>query len=169
MMEHAAAEFDLEKLGRWVQRIGTGLLTTIHADGFLHTRPVQTLRFEATGDLWFFTDWHSPKVGELERDTRACVAYADSVANVYVAISGVGHLIRDAEKAKQLWSIEQRAYYPEGPSDPRLAILRVSIERGEYWAAPGRLSYLFAAAKATVTGTPATIIGENFKLPERGS
>jgi hypothetical protein len=38
------------------------------------------------------------------------------------------------------------------------------IERAEYWIAPGRVSYLFAAARAAVTGIPAAVIGENRKL-----
>jgi general stress protein 26 len=76
----------------------------------------------------------------------------------------LGRLFRDPQKAEELWSIEQRAYYPNGPGDERLALLRVDIERAEYWIAPGRLSYLIAAAKAAVTGTPAGVIGENRKI-----
>jgi general stress protein 26 len=83
---------------------------------------------------------------------------------VYVAVTGSGCLIRDSQKAKELWSIEQRAYYPEGPEDERLALLRVVIERAEYWIAPGRVSYIVAAVTAAVTGTPAGIIGKNRKI-----
>jgi general stress protein 26 len=63
-----------------------------------------------------------------------------------------------------LWSFEQRAYYRGGPEDERLALLRIVIERAEYWIAPGRPSYMVAALKAAVTGTPAGIIGENRKI-----
>ena len=83
---------------------------------------------------------------------------------MYVAVSGSGGLFRDNQKARQLWSIEQRAYYPEGPEDEHLALLRVLIERAEYWIAPGRTSYLVAAVAAAATGTPAGVIGENHKL-----
>jgi general stress protein 26 len=103
-------------------------------------------------------------VDELRRDIRVSLGYADPAKHVYVAVSGVGTLLRDPDKAKAIWKIEQRAYYPEGPEDPRLALLRVGIEHAEYWIAPGRLSYLVAAAKAVVTGTPVGVIGENSKL-----
>jgi len=73
-------------------------------------------------------------------------------------------LFRDLQKAQQLWSIEQRAYYPEGPEDRRLAVLRVRIERAEYWIAPGRTSYLVAALTAALTGIPAGVIGENRRI-----
>lgn len=155
---------DLKKVNELIQDIQIALFTTVDSEGSFHTRPLQTLQVEPDGKLWFFTDWSSPKVDELEHDVRVCLGYADPSNNTYVAISGTGRLLRDPEKAKQLWRLEQRAYYPEGPEDPRLALLQVRIERAEYWIAPGRLSYLFAAAGAAVTGNPVGVIGENRKI-----
>jgi general stress protein 26 len=155
---------DLAKLGELIRDIRVALLTTLDRDCRFHTRPVQTLQVEDDGTLWFFTDWSSPKVDELHHDVRVSLGYADPTKNAYVAVSGTASLLRDIQKAKQLWSIEQRAYYPEGPDDERLALLRVVIERAEYWIAPGRTSYLIAAVTAAVTGTPVGIIGENRKI-----
>jgi general stress protein 26 len=155
---------DLAKLVELIRDIRVALLTTIDRDGRLHTRPVQTLQVEADRTLWFFTDWSTPKVDELHHDVRVSLGYADPQKNVYVAVSGSGSLLRDAQKAKQLWSIEQRAYYPEGPGDERLALLRVLVERAEYWIAPGRTSYVVAAMTAAITGAPAGVIGENGKV-----
>jgi general stress protein 26 len=155
---------DFARLGQLIRDIGIALLTTVDRDGRFHTRPVQTLQVEADQALWFFTDWSSAKVDELHHDMRVSVGYADPTKNLYAVVSGVGHVFRDIEKAKQLWSIEQRAYYPEGPEDERLALLRVQVERAEYWIAPGRTSYLVAAVTAAVTGKPAGVIGENHKV-----
>jgi general stress protein 26 len=155
---------DWLKLGGLIRDIRVALLTTIDHDGRLHTRPVQTLQVDADRTLWFFTDWTSPKVDELHHDVRVSLGYADPAKNVYAAVSGSGRLFRDVQKAKQLWSVEQRAYYPAGPEDERLALLRVLIERAEYWIAPGRTSYLIAAMTAAATGTPAGVIGENRKI-----
>jgi general stress protein 26 len=157
---------DLGELIRIIQDIRIALLTTVSQDGQFHTRPVQTLKVEADATLWFFTDWTSPKVAELDRDVRVGVGYADLAKNVYVALSGEGRLLRDPQMAEELWSVEQRAYYPNGPEDERLALLRVAILHAEYWIAPGRASYLIAAARAQVTGTPAGVIGENHKIPQ---
>jgi general stress protein 26 len=155
---------DFAKLGQLIRDIRVALLTTIDRDGHFHTRPVQTLQVDADHALWFFTDWSSPKVNELQHDVRVSLGYADPAKNVYCAVSGPGNLFRDVQKAKQLWSIEQRAYYPDGPEDERLALLRVQIERAEYWIAPGRISYIVAAVTAAITGTPAGVIGENQKI-----
>jgi len=155
---------DFAKLRELIRDIRIALLTTVDRDGGFHTRPLETLQIDSDGTLWFFTDWSSPKVDELHRDLRVSLGYADASKKTYVAVSGTGTLFRDAKKSEQLWSIEQRAYYPKGPDDERLALLRVVIERAEYWIAPGRASYLVAAMKAVITGTPSGVIGENHKL-----
>jgi general stress protein 26 len=155
---------DLAQLLQIISDIRIALLTTVSREGQFHTRPIQTLKIEADATLWFFTDWSSPKVAELDRDVRVGLGYADPTKNVYAALSGEAHLIRDPQKAKELWSIEQRAYYPKGPDDERLALLRVAVLHAEYWIAPGRTSYLIAALRASVTGVPAEVIGEDHKV-----
>jgi general stress protein 26 len=78
-----------------------------------------------------------------------------------VAVNGSARVLRDPDKARQLWNVEQLAYYPDGPEDMRLALLRVQMERIEYWLAPGHGAHLMAAARAALTGRPAGIVGEN--------
>jgi general stress protein 26 len=166
MLEHAADSIagDLAELIRIIRDIRIALLTTVGREGQFHTRPVQTLKVEADATLWFFTDWTSPKVAELDHDARVGLGYSDIAKHVYVALSGEARLVRDPQKAQELWSIEQRAYYPKGPDDERLALLRVAILHAEYWIAPGRTSYIIAAVRAGVTGIPAGIVGEDHKV-----
>ena len=155
------AQDELLNVLRLIREIPIALLTTFDSGGSFHTRPVQTLAVENDGTLWFFTDVHSGKAHELCVDTRVGLGYADMAANRYVAVRGVGTLRSDAHKAQELWHFEQRAYYPDGPTDERLGVLRVQIQRAEYWIAPGRASHLFEALKATVTGLPAGVVGKN--------
>ena len=164
MSEQPGSPGDSATLAELIRQIQVGLLTTLNAQGHFHTRPVQTLEVEAGETLWFFTDWSTPKVSELESQCQVSVGYADVKNNRFVAVSGSAQLLRDPQRAKQLWSAEQLAYYPDGPEDSRLALLRVRIERAEYWLAPGRSAYLVAAARAALTGEPAGVIGENRKL-----
>jgi general stress protein 26 len=155
---------DMAQVAELVWNIRVALLTTVNREGHFHTRPIQTLQAEGGEALWFFTDWSSPKVDELLHDRRVSLGYADPRRHVYLAVSGVASLLRDPTKARELWTAEQRAYYPNGPDDERLAVLRVQVEQAEYWIAPGRVSYWIAAAKATITGRPADVVGENHKV-----
>lgn len=163
----AAAQGELPRVLDLIRHIRIALLTTFDRDGTFHTRPVQTLGVEDRGTLWFFTDVQSGKASELRTDVRISLGYADTAAHRYVAVSGVGTVRSDPEKAQELWQVEQRAYYPQGPDDQRLGLLKVEIERAEYWIAPGRASYLYAALKAAATGTAAGVIGENKQVRRR--
>jgi general stress protein 26 len=158
-MDKVPGDGDMATVAALIREIRIALLTTVDGAGRLHTRPVQVLQFEANEILWFFTGWNSRKAEQLENDEHVSVGFSDPSSNTFVAVSGLGRLLQDPSKARQLWTVEQRAYYPEGPEDPRLALLRVQIERAEYWLAPGRAAYFVAAARAAVTGEAAAIVG----------
>jgi general stress protein 26 len=154
---------DVEKLGELIKDVRIAMLTSVRRDGTLHTRPLATLKYENDGELWFFTSVDSAKVDEIEDDLRVSVAYADTDQNVYVAVSGTAEVVRDRRKAEQLWTPMAKAWFPQGLDDPQLALVRVNIERAEYWDSPGRAAYLLGIAKATLTGKP-TKMGDNRKM-----
>lgn len=159
-----AATGELPKVLDLVREIRVAFLITLSSEGEFHARPVQTLGIEPDGTLRFFTDVHSGKAEELRQDLRVGLVYADSNRNRYVAIRGTGRITRDPQRARELWSIEQLAYYPHGPEDERLGLLTVRVNHAEYWLAPGRGSYLVAALSAVVSGVPAGVVGENSQL-----
>ena len=154
---------DHEKLGELIEGAEIALVTTVEPDGTLHTRPLATLEYGNDGYLWFFTSIDSAKVDELAQDMRVSVAYANKDDHAYVAVAGTGEVIQDRQKAEELWTPMAKAWFPEGIDDPKLALLRVEIERAEYWTSPGKAAYVFGIAKAAMTGKQ-TNIGENRKL-----
>jgi general stress protein 26 len=171
-MDDLSSGGDLAKVAALIREIRIALLTTVDPSGHLRSRPLQLLQVESNHTLWFFTDWNSHKVAEIEKDERVSLGFADPARHTFVVVSGTARLLRDPDKARQLWSLEQRAYYPDGPQDSRLALLRVQIEHAEYWLAPGRTSYLVAAARAALTGEPAGIVGTHREVDQaspRGS
>jgi general stress protein 26 len=154
---------ELDKLHELIADIRIALVTSIEPDGTLHTRPLSTLKRQRDDELWFFTSIDSAKVEELEQDVNVSVAYADTSKNTYVAVSGTAAVFRDRAKAKELWTPFAKAWFPEGVDDPKLALLRVHIDRAEYWTSPGKAAYVFGMAKAMATGK-AMRMGEDHKL-----
>jgi general stress protein 26 len=54
---------------------------------------------------------------------------------------------------KELWSPLHKAWFPKGLEDPKIALLRVDVDRAEYWDAPSSAAVrLFGFAKAVLTG-----------------
>jgi general stress protein 26 len=143
----------IEHLGELIRGIKVAMMTTVEQDGSLRSRPMWTHDRDFDGELWFFTKEHSPKVEEVEHDHHVSLAYADPSRDRFVSISGRCALVLDKEKARELWNPTLKAWFPEGLDDPELALLRVSVEKAEYWDTPNsRMVQLAGFVKATLTG-----------------
>lgn len=155
MSDHEESSF--RHVAELIRDIGAAFLTSL-APGRnpigLHARPMYTLKVDPetfNGELWFFTDPDSVKAHEIESDGRVMLTYADGGRSRYVCAFGRASVVRDVEKAKALWNIHARAWWPDGPESPDLVLLRVRIHEAEYWDGPGRVSYMLSLLKAIAT------------------
>lgn len=155
----------IEKLRELIKDIDFAMFTTVdESDGTLRSRPMSTQQAEFDGDLWFFTRASAPKVDEVQREQQVNVSYADPSHNRFVSVSGTARLVRDRKKNEELWSPVLKAWFPKGLDDPDLALLRVNVQKAEYWDAPSsKLVEVAGFVKALVTGKEMEI-GENKKL-----
>jgi len=61
--------------------------------------------------------------------------------------------MRDAARARELWSPAAKAYFPRGPEDPNLVLIRVEVDQAEYWDGPHTtVGQVIAFAKALMSG-----------------
>jgi general stress protein 26 len=154
----------VKKLAELIEGIDFAMLTTVCDDGSLRSRPMSTQQFEFDGSLWFFTYSDTAKVAEVEHDRQVNVSYADPSDQKYVSVSGRATLIDDRAKIKELWNPVHKAWFPEGPDDPRLALLKVDVDKAEYWDSPSStVMHLVGFVKALATGKEYEP-GENKKL-----
>ena len=86
---------DLDKLGELIDGIEIAMLTTHATDGSLVSRPLQTLKFDASGDLVFFTAADSRKLQDLQANPDVNLAYANPEEQVYVSVRGTASIDRD--------------------------------------------------------------------------
>ena len=146
---------DIQKLGELIKGIRVAMLTTVDDEGCLHSRPMANQDDIFDGTLWFFTQANSGKVHELQRDRHVNLSYADPGDSRYVSVSGTASISRDREKMKELWSPIHKAWFPEGLDDPNIALLRVEVDKAEYWDSPSSaVVRMFGFAKAIATGKP---------------
>lgn len=152
-MSTAAHEDDVKKLAKLIHGIDFCMMTTVGEDGSLHSRPMSTQKDEFDGTIWFFTESDSGKVFEVERDRQVNLSYANPSKQSYVSVSGRARLVRDKDKAKELWNPMYKAWFPQGLDDPKLALLAVDVDSAEYWDTPGsKIMHLVGFAKAMLTG-----------------
>lgn len=127
------ASGDLKKLRKLIKGARVAMLTTIAPDGTLRSRPMATLKAPFEGDLWFFTRASAPKTDEIRDNDRVNVSFSAGEENRYLSISGTASLVRDTERLDKLWSGRLKNWFPDGKKDPDLALLRVRVDRAEYW------------------------------------
>lgn len=140
-----------KRLDEMIHGIRTAMLTTLDERGKMRSRPMATLDGDGDGALWFFTRRSAPKVGEIGHDQRVNVTYADPGSERYISVSGRATLVRDAARAIQLWSPALTAWFPAGPDDRDLALLRVDVDGAEFWdATAGHMIRIFDAAPPPV-------------------
>ena len=119
------------------------------------------------GAIYFLTDVDAPKAEEIRLDNTICLALADNKSRKYVSITGRGEIIEDPARNQELWSIYDKAFWPD-KSDPRIRILRVTLESAEFWEGAGAVVTAVKLVTAAVSGAR-TNFGENEKIGFEGS
>ena len=164
MAEHQNND-NTKKLRELIKDIKYAMLTTTEDDGTLRSRPMATLQSEFDGDLWFFTSADAPKVHEVEHHQQVTVSYAEPDQQKYVSVSGTAQLVRDRSKIEELWNPLFKAWFTQGLDDPNLALLKVSVDKAEYWDSPSsKVVRLVGFLKSIATGKPIDNLGEHEKI-----
>lgn len=164
--EESSADF--EKLRKMVKDIDFCMLTTVDENNDLHSRPMSlNSEVDQEGNLWFFTFANSHKVTEVRRTPKCNVSFAKPDDNRYVSITGTAELVRDKRTIEELWKPELKAWFPKGTDEPDIALLRVLIEKAEYWDSPSStVAQVVSFVSALISGERADW-GENKKLDLR--
>lgn len=159
---------DRDQLWDLIKDIRFAMFTTRHGNGHLHSRPMTTQNGKIDEDtsLWFFMSRKGEVVGDLSAgESTVNVTYADPGKDSYVSVSGTAAVVDDKAKIEALWNKMNAAWFPKGVNDPDLALVQVRITHAEYWdVKESKVVQLFKMAKAAVTGSPPTDMGEHGKL-----
>jgi general stress protein 26 len=167
-MESLQGQEGRERFMELVKGIKFAMLTTQSLERTLRSRPMYTQEVEFDGDLWFFTSASSGKVDEIETHREVNVAYAKPDGNTYLSVSGTAQVLQDAQKIHELWRPDLNAFFPDGPDDPDLVLLRITVSEAEYWAGERNpILRLAGMAKALVTKDPKSL-GEQGKIEVNG-
>lgn len=146
-------EQEMKKLFDLISDVKVCMMTTRDPEGYLRSRPMMTQTEYQGSDLWFFTHKKSAKIEEIAENGEVNLSYAEPSKQHYVSISGHASYVTDKIKMKELWNPAYRAWFPEGLDDPNISLMRVSIEKAEYWDSPSSLMvHLIGFTKAMLSG-----------------
>lgn len=123
-------------------------------DRRLTSRPL-TVAGVGGSTLLFLVDAEAPWVAGLGPADEVNASISTR-RNDWVSVTGPATVTADDEAIARLWSPAAGAYF-DGSTDPRIRVLQLHMEIGEYWSAPGTgpLGRLVAMVSAAV-GVEAT-------------
>ena len=99
-------------------------LVTLDGDGSPNVRMMDAFPPEGDMVVWMATNTESRKVGELRRNPRVAIYYADPAAPGYVTIRGTARLVDDPEEKAKRWKDGWSAFYEEDRSNYVLIEIR---------------------------------------------
>jgi general stress protein 26 len=157
---------DKENIDRvWdiIEKVGVCMLTTQFAGG-LRARPVEARPDRDAGLIFFVTDIHSAKEAEIEAKPDVGLTFIDVTDKAYLSITGRARVLRDADRIKAAWRKTDEVWWPGGPTDPDVCVLRIEPLTAELWDGPSStIVTAFEFAKARLTGEEPNL-GENRKV-----
>ncbi|WP_286691212.1 MULTISPECIES: pyridoxamine 5'-phosphate oxidase family protein [unclassified Aeromicrobium] len=130
------------------------MFTTITDDGTLRSIPMARQDTDLDpAELWFIT----AKDTEHTRDVakRSDVQLTFSSSDSWVALTGHAEVVDDLAKLKELWNTFAEAWLPEGPEGDNSTLIKVRVDKAEYWDTPGsKVASAISLVKSKLTGEP---------------
>lgn len=158
-----ASSSELEKLNDLLKKFRFAMLTSRNADGKLAAHPLTVQDVEFDGDLWFIIGRNASAVDDVTRDPNVGISLSSNDA--WVSLAGAAVVVEDAAKLRELWNPAVEAWFPDGPEDPNVTLLKVDALSGEYWDSPGgKVATLVSLVKSKLTGEPFEADNEKFDL-----
>jgi len=142
---------DRKKVADLIKDFRFAMLTTQKADGSLASHPLTVQEAEFDGDLWFLVSKTSSPVADLASESQVNVALSSDSA--WVSLSGTAGLVEDRKKIEELWNPMVEAWFPDGPDDPAVGVLKFTADSAQYWDSPGgKIATVFSFVKSKITG-----------------
>jgi general stress protein 26 len=133
----------------------TTILTTRGPDGHFHSRPMALQSHRDGDEIWLATYAGSDKCAHIAVDDHVGLAFhAGEHDAAWLSISGRCEIVRDRAKVHALWDASWKPWFPDGPDQEDLVLLKITPEYAE-WVKPagGTLKVLYTMAKRAATGS----------------
>jgi general stress protein 26 len=146
-----------------IEQVSVCMLTTQFIGG-LRARPLEARPDRCAGHIYFVTDIHSAKEDEIKATPDIGLVFIDSNDKAYLSITGRACVMRDANQIKAAWRKTDEVWWPGGPNDPNVCLLRIEPSTAELWDGPASaVVTAFEFVKARLTGEGPEL-GENRKV-----
>ena len=141
------------------------MFTTVDEYGHLISHPMTNQETDEGGGLWFYTSIHAPLWQNIALQPEVNISFAQPEDSLYVSISGTAERVVDRERIRAMWNAAVQAWFPAGPEDQHVVLVRVDPHSAEYWDSnDSKMVRIFAMAKAAITGDKPDLDSEHASI-----
>ena len=144
--KHDEGNADPKKLKTdlWQKMADSPFVMVGPADGSAHSEPLTAqLDKDQVDTLWFFVG----KDNRVAGGGQAMAQFVSKGHDFFACLSGTISQDNDPAMIDKLWDKQVEAWFPQGKSDPNLALVRLDIDSAELWetdiSVSGRVKMLF--------------------------
>ncbi|UXR66091.1 pyridoxamine 5'-phosphate oxidase family protein [Bdellovibrio bacteriovorus] len=128
---HVEFTAEMEKVDHLIRGIPIVMMTFINDNNKLCSFPLLNQDLEFDGSLWFLISKSSAKFQDLQKHNDVSLSYSDK--NKCVSINGIVEFTENRDMVRELWQKPHEAWFPDGPQDPTIQLLKVHVQTVEYW------------------------------------
>ena len=153
--DQLSGETALAKLRELLAQFPIAFMVTI-LGGHTRARPIGVVGPEEfDGTLWFITDRRSQKVRDISEGAETTLIFQNDQRGAYAHMRGRATIVEDRQKLKELYTPVQRTWFPDGPDDPDMTLIRFDVQDADYWDGHHNTARkVVAFLTAVVTGNP---------------
>ena len=152
-----------DRIWNIVEQTAVGMLTTRFADG-LRARPLEARPDRNGGVIYFIVDVRGLEDDEIEAAPDVCFTVASAHNKAYLSITARATVLRDPLLAAKFWKKTDDVWWPGGPDDRHVRVLRLAPLRAELRDGPASSEVANCEfAKARATGAEPNL-GDNRKV-----
>ncbi|MEO5912815.1 MAG: pyridoxamine 5'-phosphate oxidase family protein [Luteolibacter sp.] len=130
-----------------------------------HLCPMEVQQVDHQGCLWLFSGADSVHNRHIAADARVHLIFSNPSKIEYLTVFGEAAIFIDPTKAEELWSKLVEAWFPGGPDDPNLTLIRVRPVMSHFWDTENGMLTTFAKVlTSAITGSGADEGGVEGKL-----
>ena len=133
----AFAPDDLRAVAERMRDLDVGILTTRDGDR-LTSRPMSNNgQVEYDGDTWFFAPRDGGAARQIQADPSVGLGYSATERGIWVAMDADAEIDDDPDHKRERWFDALKQWFPNGPEDPNVVLIRVRATRVRAWGRDG--------------------------------
>ena len=124
-----------QTIGNLIDRQGIAYIGSIDSEGYPNTKAMLPPRKrEGIKIFYFTTNTSSLRVSQYQKNSNACLYFADKRFFRGVMLKGQMVVLTDPVFKEMIWQEGDTLYYPNGVTDPDYCVLRFTAFSGRYYS-----------------------------------